>query len=110
MDKVDLYIKQKWASLSIEEKLALLSDSEKEYLRKQFSPAQDTNSPQYDILSLTNREREIFTILLTDKSPKEIAYALKVSYYTVDFHRKNLYRKLGIKSRTELFARYSACF
>jgi DNA-binding CsgD family transcriptional regulator len=58
-------------------------------------------------LGLTPREQEIFTMLLTGMAPKEIAYTLKVSYYTVDFHRKNLYRKLGIQSRPELFARYS---
>jgi len=71
---------------------------------------ENVNNILSKVSSLTNREKEIFSILLTEKSPKEIAYTLKVSYYTVDFHRKNLYRKLGIKSRTELFARYSACF
>jgi DNA-binding CsgD family transcriptional regulator len=58
-------------------------------------------------LDLTPREEEIFTMLLTGKSPKEIAYTLKISYYTVLFHQKNLYRKLGIQSRAELFARYN---
>jgi DNA-binding CsgD family transcriptional regulator len=57
-------------------------------------------------LNLTPREEEIFTMLLTGKAPKEIAYTLKISYYTVLFHQKNLYRKLGIQSRAELFARY----
>jgi len=52
-----------------------------------------------------------FSLLLMPLSgiaPKEIAYTLKVSYYTVLFHQKNLYRKLGVQSRAELFARYSA--
>jgi len=57
-------------------------------------------------LDLTPREEEIFTMLLSGKAPKEIAYTLKISYYTVLFHQKNLYRKLGIQSRAELFARY----
>jgi len=60
------------------------------------------------MVNLTTREREVFSMLLTDKPPKEIATTLKVSYYTIDFHRKNLYRKLGIQSRAELFVRYSA--
>jgi len=59
-----------------------------------------------DNLNLTPREQEIFTMLLDGKSPKEIASILKVSYDTVGFHQKNLYRKLGIQSRAELFARY----
>jgi diguanylate cyclase (GGDEF)-like protein len=45
-------------------------------------------------------------MLLDGKAPKEIAFTLKVSYDTVGFHKKNLYRKLGIQSRAELFARY----
>jgi len=59
-----------------------------------------------DHLNLTDREHEIFTMLLKNMSPKEIAYTLKVSYHTVVFHRTNLYRKLGIQSRSELFAEY----
>ena len=57
-------------------------------------------------LNLTDREEEIFTLLLSGAAPKEIAYTLKISYDTVRFHQKNLYRKLGIQSRAELFARY----
>ena len=49
---------------------------------------------------------EIFNLLLIGTSPKEIAYNLKISYPTVNFHMNNLYRKLGIQSRTELFAKY----
>jgi diguanylate cyclase (GGDEF)-like protein len=59
-----------------------------------------------DHLNLTPREQEIFTMLLDGKAPKEIAFTLKVSYDTVGFHQKNLYRKLGVQSRAELFARY----
>jgi DNA-binding CsgD family transcriptional regulator len=59
-------------------------------------------------LDLTPREQEIFTMLLTGKAPKEIAYILKISYFTVNFHQKNLYRKLGIQSRAELFAQYTS--
>ena len=61
-----------------------------------------------DDLNLTDREREIFTMLLKGVAPKEIAHSLKVSYSTVNFHRNNLYRKLGVQSIHELFARYSS--
>ena len=57
---------------------------------------------------LTRREREILTLMLTSKPPKEFAKILKVSYHTIDFHRKNLYRKLGVRSRVELFVRYAS--
>jgi len=59
-----------------------------------------------DNLNLTEREHEVFTMLLKGKAPKEIAFTLKISYPTVNFHTTNLYRKLGIQSRAELFAKY----
>ena len=61
-----------------------------------------------DQLNLTAREEEIFTMLLTVKAPKEIAYILKISYDTVLYHQKKLYRRLGIQSRAELFVMYSS--
>ena len=57
-------------------------------------------------LNLTPREQDIFTLLLKGTSPKEIAYTLKIGYETVHHHQKNLYRKLGIQSIQELFAKY----
>jgi len=57
-------------------------------------------------LNLTHREHEIFTMLLNGKAPKEIAYILKISYDTVLYHQKKLYRKLNIQSKAELFAHY----
>ena len=57
---------------------------------------------------LTNREQEIFALLLKGMAVKDIAYTLNVSYPTVDFHKNNLYRKLGINSRSELFAKYGS--
>ena len=62
----------------------------------------------YEQLNLTNREEEILTLLLNGSSPKEIAYTLKISFDAVRFHQKNLYRKLGIQSIAELFARFSS--
>ena len=59
-------------------------------------------------LKLTDREEEIFTLLLRGTAPKEIAYTLKISYDTVRFHQKNLYRKMHIQSRAELFAWYTS--
>ena len=61
-----------------------------------------------DHLNLTDREHEIFTMLLKSISPKDIAHTLKISFDTVRFHQKNLYRKLGIQSKSELLTRYLA--
>jgi DNA-binding CsgD family transcriptional regulator len=69
-----------------------------------------SNIDRAEGLGLTPREKEIFTLLLTDMPQKELAATLKISMGTVGFHSKNLYRKLGIQSRTELFTRYSGRF
>ncbi|MDR2543510.1 MAG: helix-turn-helix transcriptional regulator, partial [Treponema sp.] len=60
-----------------------------------------------EIVDLTPREREIFDMLLEGIVPKEIAYKLSISYNTVHFHIKSFYRKLGVHSIQELFAKYS---
>jgi DNA-binding CsgD family transcriptional regulator len=54
-----------------------------------------------DPYQLSSREKEVAELLLQGKSNKEIALALGVSVSTVEFHLKNVYRKLGVKSRTE---------
>jgi len=71
-----------------------------------FAETEELNLKEH--LNLTPREEEIFTMLLRGSAPKEIAYTLKISYDTVHFHQKNLYRKLKVQSRAELFALYSS--
>jgi len=73
---------------------------------KPLSEAEAVN--EKDGLNLTEREREIFIMLLRGVAPKDIGYTLKVSYNTVRFHRTNLYRKLGIQSMHELITKYGS--
>lgn len=47
---------------------------------------------------LTDREREVLQLVARGLSTKEIATALDLSTRTVDTHRTNLMRKLGVKS------------
>jgi len=54
----------------------------------------------YDLLS--PRERETLKLLAEGLSVKEIAYRLKLSVKTVEVHKYNLMRKVGIHDRTEL--------
>ena len=56
--------------------------------------------------NLSPREREIFDLLLEGDTAKEITYKLHISIHTVDFHRTNLYDKLGVNSIQELFIKY----
>lgn len=51
---------------------------------------------------LTGRENEIVDLLLKGRTYKMIAEELYLSENTVKTHIKNIYSKLGIKSKTEL--------
>ncbi len=53
--------------------------------------------------SLTPRQREVAKLLLAAKTRRQIAGELGLSESTVKMHAGELYKKLGINSRTELF-------
>lgn len=50
---------------------------------------------------LTNREKEVFDLLIQNYSTKEIANKLKISEKTVRNHISNTIQKLGVKSRAQ---------
>ncbi|MCL2764647.1 MAG: LuxR C-terminal-related transcriptional regulator [Treponema sp.] len=68
----------------------------------------EKNAPQIDPenFDLSPREKEIFDLLLTSLSIKQIAYKSGLTVSGVKFHTHNLYRKFGVQSRTELLARH----
>ncbi len=59
-----------------------------------------------ELEKLSRRELEVFAHLLTDKTQAQIAEELFITHSSVHFHCKNIYRKLGIKSRKQLLIRY----
>ena len=48
---------------------------------------------------LTNREKEIFDLLIKNYSTKKIAFYLGISDKTVRNHISNVMQKLGVKGR-----------
>jgi two-component system nitrate/nitrite response regulator NarL len=54
-----------------------------------------------DELGLTTREREILGHVAAGRSNKQIAGELWLSEQTIKYHLTNLYRKIGVSSRTE---------
>ena len=48
---------------------------------------------------LTKREREVFELLIQNKTTEEIANILKISEKTVRNHISNSMQKLGVKGR-----------
>ncbi len=61
----------------------------------------------FESYDLTTREKELARLLLTGEPQKNIAPLMGVSYSTVKFHSNNLYKKLNIQSRAELFQLFS---
>lgn len=53
------------------------------------------------IVSLTASERMILHEIALGKTTKEIAYDKNLSFHTVNSHRKNIYRKLGVNNLHE---------
>lgn len=56
-----------------------------------------------NIKLLTKRERQILTYIGNRLSTKEIAISLSLSPSTVETHRKNIRRKLKLKTKDKLF-------
>lgn len=50
---------------------------------------------------LTQREFEVFSLLVMNKSTKEIAHEFGISDKTVRNHISNVIQKLGVNDRTE---------
>jgi FixJ family two-component response regulator len=67
--------------------------------RRSLDEAQECDR---QLAKLTRREQEVLDNLLAGSSSKQIARELGISTRTVETHRQNLLRKLGIGSITEL--------
>ena len=50
---------------------------------------------------LTPREKEVFDLLVLNKTTKEISLILKISEKTVRNHISNAMQKLGVKGRAQ---------
>jgi len=57
--------------------------------------------PQQNIETLTDRERDVLTLLAKGMTNKDIAQTLFLSVRTVEAHLRNIYGKLDVASRTE---------
>jgi DNA-binding NarL/FixJ family response regulator len=61
-----------------------------------------SNTVYGEEITLTRREKEIIGLLAKGRTTLEMAQELKLSKFTIDTHRKNIHKKLGIKSNTGL--------
>jgi DNA-binding NarL/FixJ family response regulator len=53
-------------------------------------------------LRLSMREREVLQLIAEGRATKEIASLLAISAKTVEFHRENIKRKLGVHTTADL--------
>lgn len=86
-------------------------DREAVALLLEFAPRLDLlGSPEAPQVwaSLPRRERETLDALLSGASEKEAAARLGVTASTLHGYVKSLYRRLGVRSRAELFVRFGA--
>ena len=58
------------------------------------------------LLTLTPRERQLLLLELGGTHRKGIADSVGISHHTLVDHFKNIYRKLGVRSRAKLLARF----
>ena len=82
-----------------------LLDAVKVALLKDSQARSDLNEQKHIMQrldSLTTRENEILTYLITGLLNKQIAYELKISERTVKAHRKQVFDKMGVNSMAEL--------
>jgi DNA-binding NarL/FixJ family response regulator len=69
--------------------------------REGFASVQD-----YELHSLfTPREMEVLSAIADGLTNKMIARRLEISLHTVKFHVESLFRKLGVRTRTEAVAK-----
>jgi DNA-binding CsgD family transcriptional regulator len=61
-----------------------------------IGPPTYNDSERFD--SLTNRERSVVSLMAQGLSSKQIAVAMGLSIKTIEFHKGNIYGKLGCRA------------
>ncbi|MGZ4704748.1 MAG: helix-turn-helix domain-containing protein, partial [Acidimicrobiales bacterium] len=71
-------------------------------------PGQQEGGAPDASVALTRQERRVAAVVGTGATNREAADELFLSPRTIDFHLRNIYRKLDIRSRTELAVHVAA--
>ncbi|MBQ1351203.1 MAG: hypothetical protein IIY71_00580 [Oscillospiraceae bacterium] len=64
------------------------------------SPVADTSAP----LIFSRREQDVITLILSGYTEGQIAQTLYLTVGTIKTYKRNIFKKLGIHSRRELFS------
>ena len=98
-------VRHYWADLGQRFDKQLLAQGKRRKRRGQMEPHPAGDAPWRE-LKLTTREAEIVDLVLQGHSSESIGLKLDISTGTVKVHRRNVYRKLGISSQTQLLSTY----
>lgn len=71
---------------------------------ERFAPAGSVDAGAAEALTITPRERDVLNRVATGATSREIASALAISERTVEVHRRNLLKKLGVRRSAGLVA------
>jgi NarL family two-component system response regulator YdfI len=71
------------------------------FLQPLIGRAVSTNTEDFIVEELTEREMEVLDLLAEGLANKQIALELSISEHTVKFHVSSIYTKLGATNRTE---------
>lgn len=94
------YILKEFAIEEIENCIDMVSNGEP-YFSKKITGMLDVNSADEESLNvLTPSEKKILKLIARDKTNKEIASLLFISYRTVEKHRSNIINKLNLEPKT----------
>lgn len=72
-----------------------------EPVERRMDESKPTEAPAHILGKLTRREFEILRLTADGRSNAELAKVLWVTEQTVKFHLSNIYRKLGVRNRTQ---------
>jgi DNA-binding CsgD family transcriptional regulator len=98
-------VRHYWADLGQRFDKQLLTQGKRRKRRGLVEPHPAGDAPWRE-LRLTTREAEIVDLVLQGHSSESIGLKLDISTGTVKVHRRNVYRKLGISSQTQLLSTY----
>ena len=68
----------------------------------------ETFDPLCRAHALTHRERDVVAALVAGLDTRAVTERLVISRHTVQDHLKSVFQKVGVRSRRELLARFSA--
>ncbi len=74
--------------------------------RKLVQTFQRWDVTEIETKTLSPRQIQVHELLIRGYRYREIAEALKLSYTTVHTHVRNIYKKLQVHSRAQIFSKY----